>query len=219
MTIATPTKERPILFNTEMVQAILEGRKTQTRRLIKPQPIEEQGGFRYEKSKVHFYCNNAAIVSRQHLDFSPFGQVGDRLWIRETWCCLHGYGDTPNKEDFVRYKADSGAGEQVITDVKGWRPSIHMPRVYSRILLEITGIRVERIQDITPHDKQAEGIDYGDLLTKQHGELSMDDLYLFEAIDSEFQQLWDSINTKRGYGWNVNPWVWVIEFKKIEANG
>jgi hypothetical protein len=150
-------KERPILFSTEMVRAILDGRKTQTRRL------------------------------HNH------GEIGDRLWVRETWKLSSGH---------VWFKADGEPPQEEI-DMQGgrwrWRPSIFLPRVFSRIILEITGVRQERLQDITNTDRIAEGI------------LKSTNRDMFLA----FQRLWDSINAKRGYAWDTNPMVWAIEFKII----
>ncbi|MDD5397412.1 MAG: hypothetical protein PHW24_05170 [Candidatus Moranbacteria bacterium] len=177
-------KEHPILFSGEMVWAILEGRKTQTRRVIKPQPNKlktEQGLlFAQYPNDEYWYglkCN--------------YGYAGDHLWVRESWRPLDddisvsklGPGDT------IYYRADY-VGEAL--DGK-WRPSIHMPRWASRITLEIVNVRVERVQDISEEDAEAEGT---------------------KSIDS-FHILWDIINHARDYGWETNPWVWKICFKRL----
>ena len=175
-------KERPIIFSGEMVRAILDGRKTQTRRVIKPQPLRDY----------------AELRSR-----CPHGVPGDRLWVRET----HGFlaeqvlyrADVPS--DFEEYK------KTAFWRVEKWRPSIHMPRWASRITLEITGVRVELVQRIGLGDITAEGIQ-ADLGPAAHS--TINDSYV------RFIELWDSINAKRGYGWDTNPWVWVLEFKQKE---
>ena len=175
-------KERPILFSGEMVRAILDGRKTQTRRVVKPPK-----GMSERYAGVDFPC--------------PYGVRGDRLWVREAFSrcacglCLRGW--PKNGYHMPSYRADT---ERDIV----YHPSIHMPRWASRIDLEITGIRVERVQDISEHDVLCEGV-------RWDGE--HDSPWMLQL--NTFHQLWDSINGKRGYGWDKNPWVWVVEFKRI----
>ena len=175
-------KERPILMNTENVKAILADRKSQTRRVIKPQPelrvSDEQ--YKANMTKLIYLC--------------PYGQVGDRLWVRETFC-EHTTGG-------VIYRADEKPLEGIYS-YHTWRPSIHMPRWASRITLEITEVRVERVQEITEEDAKTEGVN----------EISLIDR---DGYYSSFADLWDSINAKRGYGWDTNPWVWVISFDKVK---
>ena len=200
--------EKPILMSSPMVRAILEGRKTQTRRVAKKQPIS--GDVKPTKDDgIWSSQTERSVVSY----FScPYGQPGDRLWVRETFqhtCDVKG-------DACVRYKADGKAmhswandsgegdwvkvsGECVPVDNPHWKPSIFMPRWASRITLELTAVRVERVQDIGEDDAIAEGIERDAMC----GPLSW------------YQTLWDSINAKRGFGWAVNPWVWVIEFRKI----
>ena len=174
-------KERPILFNGEMVRATLDGRKTQTRRAIKPQP-----GFQGNTPIECIHC--------------PYGDPGDRLWVRETWAKgpqNHGWGE-------VIYKATFGAMMKPVCEgFTKWKSPRFMPRKYSRITLEVTGVRVERLQDITHRDALAEGVSYD--VSKSDG-----------APLKRFQVLWDSNNAKGGFGWDDNPWVWVIEFKAIQ---
>lgn len=179
-------EEKPILFTGEMVRAVLDGRKTQTRRVIKPQP-----GLLGPKDipLLLYYC--------------PYGQPGDRLWVRESWSVDMSMdhlkpSDVP-EDSIVYYRAntDKDWERQSTGQVMGKkRPSIFMPRWASRINLEITDIRVERVQDITEEDAKAEGVDW----------------YPAMRANRLFQSLWDSINAKRGYAWDVNPWVWVVEF-------
>jgi len=180
----TAIKERPILFSGPMVRAILDGRKTQTRRILKPQPICTANDNWDIRSEGVWKC--------------PYGQPGDRLWVRETW--RRHYGS-------VNYRADheDGAGHM------RWRPSIHMPRWASRITLEITDVRVQQLQDITVTDIYAEGFDpWGDTQTRtaDFGDVS----HVYEWYAS----LWDKIN---GPGaWNANPWAWAITFRRVEGD-
>ena len=189
-------KERPIIFSTDMVKAILEGRKTQTRRVIKPQPDRVINGvpFEYLGHKYHDASDRAIRC--------PYGQVGDRLWVRETWATQKSIdrfspsyiGNAATVP--LWYKADAVNGRSFIGLGK-WRPSIFMPRWASRITLEITEVRVERLQEITFEDFKKEGIE-------------MDGSW-----DGSFARLWDSLNAKRGYSWESNPWVWVISFRRL----
>ncbi|WP_109401435.1 ASCH domain-containing protein [Proteus terrae] len=187
-------KERGIIFNAEMVRAILDGRKTQTRRVMNNQPCTLSG----ETISVQQDDFNFRWAGDLHNDTSgwfpcPLGKVGDRLWVRETFktgVCT---------ESTIAYKAThkpSDLEEGWYEEIK-WTPSIHMPRRYSRITLEITNVRVERLQDISEQDAIAEGITNISVLSK----------YIFS-------KLWESI-----YGfdsWSSNPWAWVIEFRKVE---
>lgn len=201
-------KERPILFSTPMVQAIFEGRKTQTRRIVKPQPLW------IGDPNILFKKNSAdpkGIIN------CKYGYHGDRLWVRET---TEADEDTSDYVILSRYTADkkpvlySGCEDPAFNGtVAHWdytkkvRPSIHMPRWASRILLEITDIKVERIQDISEDDAKAEGIKSD---PPKHW-------YHTSNRKTKFMQLWDSISKKRGYGWEANPWVWVIHFKVLEV--
>lgn len=201
-------KERPILFNSEMVRAILEGRKTQTRRLLKEKLISEQAEFecgnrpnviRSEPS-LQYYIDNAC----------PFGQIGDRLWVRETFRfydsdeCPHAdfpCGCPRNGTPLFKASHDCGDGEK-------WKPSIHMPRWASRILLEITNIRVERLNDISENDAIAEGCDN----SKSEAAIQMG---WYERPVRAFSRRWEWIYGKDS--WKQNPWVWVIDFKVIQG--
>lgn len=199
-------KERPILFNAEMVNAILSGRKTQTRRIMKVQPENPQLGLRRileskdssENGKYFWSQSDACGVKSRSNPFScPLGAVGDQLWVRETF---GKYRVAPS--GFV-YRAD---GELSCGDPERWTPSIHMPRWASRINLLITGVRVERLRDISDQDAQAEGCVYG----RGNGEID-----LAVRPENHFPTLWASI-----YGaesWQANPWVWVIEFEQIKG--
>lgn len=202
-------KERPILFSAPMVRAILDGAKTQTRRVVKLgapprgcRPWRLQGN---DNIRFPVFVADADAPG----DFGaagsikcPYGVPGDRLWVRETW-----YGDTL---DGVVYRADI---DQL--DEGQWRPSIFMPRWASRITLEITDVRVQRLQDISEEDARAEGCtgrdpepaDEGGTIYAWKGRSAAPD------ARAHFAALWDSIN---GDGaWAANPWVWALTFKKV----
>lgn len=203
-------KERPILFSGPMVRAILDGSKTQTRRPIKPQPA---GGWEFEDppclgqitSKHPKKDRFGAFIKRNEpfpcYDIIPsrFGKTGDQLWVRETWAySVHALAAKTDSEGPFVYAAD-GTTQGRLCD--RWRPSIHMPRRASRIALEITAVRVQRLLDVTEADSQAEGVS----ADKYHG--------LDRPYSRAFSDLWEAIN---GHGsWSANPWVWVIEFNRI----
>jgi len=197
-------KERPILFSAPMVRAILEGRKTQTRRVCKPQPeFNDNAGFiladrRGGKWAYGKGVDHAGTV-RNFAHKCPYGKQGDLLWVRETFAKneVMPINDRPYG-DFI-YRAD--LNERGVSKwAANWKPSIHMPRVASRITLEITGIRVEQLQDISGPDCWAEGITHD---SEKHG-----------SVTHTYQDLWVSINGQNS--WASNPWVWVIKFRRIE---
>jgi hypothetical protein len=196
-------KERPILFSGEMVRAILDGNKIQTRRVIVPQPPSLTEGVIFNPSA---FAPDYGWYFRPYGGHAkcPYGQPGDRLWVRETWCNIMKDGLRPE----IHYKAD--AERPYIEDYDPsewkWRPSIHMPRCASRINLLITNIRVERVQDISEEDAKAEGV------VPTISEALWNDPIFTHLYRWPFALLWDAINEKRGYGWDVNPFVWVIEF-------
>ncbi|MED8000908.1 hypothetical protein [Pseudomonas aeruginosa] len=224
MSAETP-RERPILFNDQMVRAILEGRKTVTRRVVK------DTGFYAIDAAIH--GNDVALREREALSTRcPFGQPGDRLWVRETWGVISNTWDesgnmvdwtpdrpaTPIRElpfgsgyysGHAIYAADgpmewAGDDDGVGEPRSAWKPSIHMPRAISRILLEITAVRVERLQDITEDQAIAEGIDTHPMGFYGNGCIT---------AGGAFLELWESIN---GDGrWAANPWVWVVEFRRL----
>jgi hypothetical protein len=212
-------KERPILFSSEMVRAILDGRKTQTRRVVNPQPdmVTRKGEPVAFKSIERINPETREFEILTHVPGEPnkkycrqikcpFGQVGDRLWVRETWADTT-YFD-PNDGGFV-YKAT----DPNWADMEGWKwkPSIHMPREASRLTLEITGVRVERLNNISEGDAIAEGIEsIGRGCWKDYRH--QNNAPWCTSVYS-FKSLWDSINSKK-HPWANNDWVWVIEFKK-----
>lgn len=192
--------EKPILFNAEMVNAILSGRKTQTRRIISEKTLQ-LFDVAASAGECHPLNGDDPVDGRSqsyYCEFSPLGDVGDQLWVREafaTGLCTKStiaYRASHKPEDL-----EEGWFEKI-----KWTPSIHMPRWESRINLLITGIRVERLQDISDVDAAAEGCKISDM---EHG----------ERLSDVFARLWKSI-----YGaesWQANPWVWVIEFERMEA--
>ncbi|HBO2932179.1 TPA: hypothetical protein ACIR1J_000406 [Pseudomonas aeruginosa] len=202
-------KERPILFTGPMVRAILEGRKTVTRRVVKPQPdflgsmVDPNTPFKTLDAGLH-----ARITC-------PHGQPGDRLWVREAWAA-DAQVDAIAPRDLsqgepIWYPADFSVrqtGCSMISKGRG-RPSIHMPRWASRILLEITAVRIERLQDISEKQALAEGVELegeGVCWAGAAGTAS-------DSPVESFRLLWELIN---GAGsWNANPWVWVVEFKRV----
>lgn len=199
--------DRPILFSTPMVRAILAGEKTQTRRIVKPQPTEAPITNGSALGSYLVWPNNGAYLEWQDViadpeyyaqaGFCPHGQPGDRLWVRETWNCID-TGRLAQRRDWVRYRATDG-------DEMNWRPSIFMPRWASRITLEITSVRVERVQSISMYDAMDEGVGFPKYSQFEQG----------SHLVGAFRDLWNSINAKRGYGWEVNPWVWVVAFKVV----
>ncbi|WP_444959704.1 hypothetical protein [Microbulbifer sp. VVAC002] len=217
-------RERPILFNGDMVRAILDGRKTQTRRLMKPQPEPSPHGGHWwacdtveSMVKVEEQLNNDGSWAGFAGSVCPYGQTGERLWVRETHHLSH--------QNKVIYKADYSfnpfredeCGEDCSMVGEVWRPSIHMPRWASRITLEIANVRVERIQDISDEDALAEGILNSTLQTPPTNTV----MYhcgpwptpiCGESARDAYGALWESIYGKDG--WDQNPWVWVIEFRR-----
>ncbi|HHD1893390.1 TPA: hypothetical protein ACN1KT_000940 [Klebsiella pneumoniae] len=219
--------ERGMIFNGEMVRALLSGRKTQTRRPIKcKQTRFTEIGEREDGSKWPWSEDAEHACDFWHP--CPFGAVGDRIWVRETfqgplfdYDLMDSYCKDPTpfeKPEFCVYKAD-GVPAPEFYDADDelhccWRPSIHMPRWASRILLEITDVRVERLNAISEEDARAEGIIDGGCLNCGEPEPCGCANPEPDATDA-FAYLWQSI-----YGqdnWNANPWVWVIEFKRVEG--
>ncbi len=195
--------ERPILFSGPMVRAILDGRKTVTRRIVRG--VVESGGA---------YSTEA--WERGEMPRCPYGSPGDRLWVRETWCLAHpDYHDT-DREAGSRPVKDGrfcfyAATDDVDTgDGSPWKPSIHMPRWASRITLEVVCIRVERLQEIDEVDILAEGVTV-DVVAKLTGTPWAD----MPTLHHAWERLWDSINGDRA-SWASNPWVWRVEFRRVQ---
>jgi hypothetical protein len=218
-----------------MVRAILDGAKTQTRRVIRFRHESECHELRDDVKPIGnkwlFACGGDQ--AREDNTFScvvacPYGQPGNRLWVRETWAVhgalyddlapsgIHGSvkGGAWEEGDSIWYRATHPhrpATGSCAPEQRGkWRPSIYMPRWASRITLEVESVRVERVQEITTADIRAEGVDDGytnPRMGKRHD----------NGMRMAWEELWDSINAKRGYGWESNPWVWVITFQMLKA--
>ncbi|AYL16412.1 hypothetical protein [Pseudomonas syringae] len=226
----TQAKERPILFSAPMVRAILEGRKTVTRREVKKPAALDCLAAGFEP---------AFLALPGNADLCPYGRVGDRLWVRETWSDVNlqgapgiayrADGDVRDLMEDASFLDEDGAfnyddprskpyqfacwSEDLLGGKEGrWRPSIHIPRWASRILLGITDVRVERLQDISEDQAKAEGV----RLYTDHAELGewwhVDGIETYSADPRKsFELLWTSV----GGDWNANPWVWVVEFKRV----
>lgn len=201
--------ERPIVFSTEMVRAILEGRKSQTRRVIKPQ------AHHYNADLLQPYILYPCYSDNDFGDIDkpivcPY-QPGDILWVRETW----GIPIAPiAMAGRAIYKADYQDGNAPLADGEKWRSPIHMPREVARLFLRVKNVRVERVQDITEKDAKAEGVEFWDVELYCKSDRCFYAASELNPVD-RFHALWDWLNAKRGYGWHTNPWVWVIEFEKI----
>jgi len=232
-------KERPILFSTPMVREILEGRKTVTRRAINIQPhIDASGNFCVGRFNYGQDGYGKPVTKHFVSRCCPYGRPGDRLWVRETWGVIsHDFDEIGNMVEWVPdrpaqpirdmpfgrgyytghviYRADGDAEWAGDDDGGGdtrsaWKPSIHMPRIASRILLEITDVRVERLQDIS--DEQC--VDEGTGLTKHAAGVKLTVPQGKSLPKAMFEDLWSSINGAES--WDANPWVWVVEFKPSE---
>jgi hypothetical protein len=235
METITQIKERPVLFSGKMVQAILSGGKTQTRRVVKwrkgtldptgaeIKSVYEDGGGNW----IGWTFDSPKLAEQTKREYPngegftcPYGKPGDRLWVRETFaevpcsagCEKYPPAFDPKKSSMSQPDApDCGWRFKATWDRSHgrWYPSIHMPRVASRLLLEVVSVRVERLQAISEADALAEGVKPF-IPVPGDGEP--------ETAKRAFQHLWDSINGKRlGCEWAANPWVWVVEFRKIEA--
>jgi len=178
-------KERPIIFSGPMVRAIQEGRKSQTRRVVKLQPIAPLSQLVDTPDLWTFTCCDREWRC-------PYGQSGDLLWVRETWA------SPKMQKGYVYYRADEN--DFGLT----WKPSIHMPKWATRLWLRITNVWVERLWKITTSDIRTEGIEI------------IDGWDTDDVIFAKWEECWDSLNAKRGYSWESNPWVWVLEFGSMK---
>lgn len=246
-TAAVAVRERPILMSGPLVRAVLDGRKTQTRRVMLPKPEPWANGWKWhtreqrlDRGGFGVAASDGGVFARLAALRCPYGKPGDRLWVRETWSADFDFpGDDvpssrsweempaafrgPQSCSYLYYRADGSAynpappsslpgtlpspsgwqPEAADLDRERWRPSIHMPRWASRLTLEITEVRVERLQEISEADAIAEGMEY-----EWHG-------VPVGAVES-YERLWDSLNAKRGYLWESNPWVFAITFRRVE---
>lgn len=221
-------KERGIIFNADMVRAILDGRKTQTRRIVKSAPTTHNfhgwimsSTCAKDEGKACWAIGNSPLLKDPIRLNCPLGKIGDRLWVRETWMPdaprdgtwsdveFYGCKNSPLSMIPERYRSPGHCiyraawkGHELI----GWTPSIHMPRWASRILLEITSVRVERLQSISEEDAKAEGFD-----NSQSD--AANSIGWFEKPIRAFRRAWENIYGADG--WDSNPWVWVIEFRRV----
>lgn len=226
MTIAIAVRERPILFSGPMIRAILDGTKTQTRRVMTPQPLFSEAlgcwlwdrkGRGMTKPEGANYEPPYGFSEPNWLHLCPYGALGDRLWVRETW----DVGFT-SYEQWVRYRAD--AAHQPVADEHrdallanwdnhpstGWRSPIHMPRWASRISLELTSVRVQRLQDISEEDAIAEGAQAGESSLTQE---------MSGSARGDFARIWNELNAQRGYPFADNCWVWALSFTVLQRPG
>jgi hypothetical protein len=223
MSVATDVRSRPILFSSPIVKAILNGRKGMTRRVVKPQPEATPYGFRFPGQGIKIQGERDSWIlldNEKHQRWiercCPYGRPGDALYVRETWQSVPPgpHRDWPgigslrprkasefNRACVVIYKADGEMpGEEV------WRPSIHMPRWASRLALEITAVRVERLNAISEADARAEGVEWNEGPFRSGHTNHV----------SAFRSLWNTINGRsQGRTWQDNPWVWAISFQRI----
>lgn len=203
--------ERPILFSGPMVRAILDGRKTQTRRSAK---LTDAGRVRAVGTRMNWHPEDPNAVLA-----CPYGAPGDRLWVKETWACSVWRDALKPTElktsDPIEYRADYTSTGLDPLERGRWRPSIFMRRWMSRITLEITDVRVERLQDISEEDAKAEGcdkeIEHEEILTQADYDCGY---YTPAYYACGFERLWQSINGPDS--WSANPWVWVVTFKRVE---
>ena len=203
-----PLTERPILFNGEMVRAILEGRKTQTRRVIKPQPVRDERDATWWLGDLRMMPPTMISDIVQVMKKCPYGQPGDRLWVREAFQIAprtaYRFDPKIHPNCWQTLRPDDNHDAAVYRegwtrcDPGRWKPSIHMPRWASRITLEVTDVRVEQLRAISQNDARAEG---------------------FDGVDARapFHLVWNSVYASRGLGWEKDPWVWVVEFRRIDV--
>ncbi len=230
------TRERPILFGAPMVRALLAGTKSQTRRVFTPQSTPwinhyMEGGASPSDWKAE--CGDdgdprmwwwlSGAAAQEPIGSCPYGVPGDRLWVRETFYCDHSdYPTAPRREllPLMEYRADHDCSSWEAgcpcRDENGrgsWRPSIFMPRWASRITLEVTEVRVQHVQDISEEDAKAEGVNLTETIDGTvNGEPAR---IAFMEAKYAFAVLWNSINEKRGHGWQTNPWCWCVSFKRV----
>lgn len=206
-------KATPILFNGAMVRALLEGRKTQTRRVVKPQPKNSDG--RHASSRHGFEFFGGEYPEHGSVVWCPYGRPGDLLWVRETFAFSRLYslcaprGVPCGSDTFYREGMSDKEWEALHTRT---HPAIHMPRWASRLTLKIQDVSVERVQDIRAADVIAEGVDVHEAERR---------LKMIEPADFDvcaFAELWHSINGAREYSWDSNPWVWALTFEVINQN-
>ena len=201
-----PVKERPIIFSSESVQQILAGRKTMTRRPVKPQPND----VRWTPAAVGIY--GGWIDEHGYPVRCPYGAVGERLWVRETHFIATGPADgSPPSLDnsLVHFKAGAPTDLLHVAAKNGlWRSPLHMPRWASRLTLELTSVGVERLQDISEEDAVAEGVEVDEAghAVRKHDPIA------WGSARGRYAEIWEELNAKRGFSWESNPYCWVLSF-------
>jgi hypothetical protein len=206
---ALAPKERPILMSAPMVRALLDGRKTQTRRVVKPQPDGFWGGVNLEGHVFQGLLIGEDDKPHDHYWGCPYGQPGDQLWVRESWSYgVHALGSKRDEDGPFVYAATHH--KQHSLDGK-WRPSIFMPRCACRLLLKITNIRVEQLQDISREDAIAEGIERDGHGWKVYVPGEKVSGLPWRSPCTSYESLWRSINGPDS--WDANPWVWALTFE------
>ena len=205
---------KPILFNTDMVRAILDGRKTQTRRLIKEKGWNVTGVPRWsEPYDGEFWFAVANEKAATCININPPYQSGDILWVRETWKQATTGTAGPGLIDLYLYKADEPQDTTGMMVEDRWHPSIHMPRKAARLFLHVKDVRAERLHDMTVHDFLTEGTPW------EYGNIGVDIGHMRAKVllSTRFSEIWNSTikpDEHYIYGWDTNPWVWVIEFER-----
>ena len=199
-------KERPIIMSAESVNALLSGAKTQTRRVVKPQPVDDG------RAPVPFYPYPSVARSGMMVQNIParYGRPGERLWVKETWAPRPlAAPDAPS----VRYRADC-EGALATEEASGvrWTSPLFMPRSVSRITLELTEVSIERLHDVTEDDALAEGYEFW-----RSAMLQGESERYSGAAREGYRVLWDKLNAERGFPWTANPWVWVLSYTRLEA--
>ncbi len=212
-------REIPILMDAISVRGILDGTKTQTRRPVKPKP--PPGHHWDEKAHLFVRPDSRLGIMRHH----PFAPPGGILWVRETFAILNDDElDLGNRGDYLEYRADSGnpyPGDWPAEEARGnpdapkWRPSIHMPRWACRIELTVKRVWVERVQEVSEKDAQAEGVSLR--LIDTGASAPWGEFYSASVYVPSFADRWSSIYAVGGLGWNANPWIWACEFKRVTA--
>lgn len=202
-------RERPVIFSGESVRAILDGRKTQTRRVVRPQPegeLDAPHGFAFAARGLTLPCLTQLDAWGNEIGIRAscrLGGVGQRLWVRETFCHV---------EDRILYRAEEADALERPHSGVVWVNPIFMPRWASRLTLLIADVRVERLQEITAEGCLKEGISVDD--ARPGFDVDIDGAFFGGFLRERFRAGWDAINGKRGYSWDTNPWVFVISFKR-----
>lgn len=204
--------DRPIIFSAQMVRAILDGRKTQTRRALNQQPPAGTQFVMFDRGRSMWMASDQ--FGHGFLLKVPYA-AGDTLWVRETWVRAWEMDEDgkPATAEQTFYRADGEPfshwdnGDGTTRDTVPWRPSIHMPRWASRIALRVADVRVQRLQDISEEDARAEGV-------SPHSDRRNSEPHVASYAD-----LWNSLNSKRGLGWETNPWVAAISFERVNTDG